>query len=170
VAVRDLVLEIAQAVTVPSRLRRMLMLEGFFESMPVVRGSRAVGALRPVGHDDVGVPVRLFTRGSVGMLDHLDQPVDMRIRSKIMAVNVLVIVPVRHRPMLQVDGLQARRRPVSSSRISRVDAATSSGLAWAIASSSVQGSMTVASSPSKSSRSSASSAMLPPRATTGMPA
>ena len=169
-AVGDLVLEIAQAVTVPSRLRRMLMLEGFLQSMPVVGGGRADGALRPVGHDDVGMTVRVFTGRPVGMLDHLDQPVDMRIRSKIMAVNVLVIVPVRHRPMLQVDGLQARRRPVSSSRISRVDAATSSGLAWAIASSSVQGSTTVASSPSKSSRSSASSPMLPPRATTGMPA
>jgi hypothetical protein len=35
------------------------------------------------------------------VLDHLDEPVDMRIRTKIMAVNVLVIVPVRHRPMLQ---------------------------------------------------------------------
>jgi hypothetical protein len=38
------------------------------------------------------------------MLDHLDEPVHMRIRTKIMAVNVFVIVPVRHRPMLQVDG------------------------------------------------------------------
>jgi hypothetical protein len=170
VAVRDLVLEVAQAVTVPSRLRRMLMLEGFLQSMPVVGGGRAVGALRPVGHDDVGVTVRLFTGRPVGMLDHLDQPVDMRIRAKIMAVNVLVIVPVRHRPMLQVDGVHARRRPVISSRISRVDAATSSGLARVIASSCVPGSTTVASSPSKSCRSSASSAMLPPRATTAMPA
>lgn len=103
-AVRDLVLEIAQAVTVPSRLRRMLMLERFCQSMAVVGGGRAPGALRPIGHDDVGVTVRLFTGRPVGMLDHLDQPVDMRIRTKIMAVKVLVIVPVRHRPMLQVDG------------------------------------------------------------------
>jgi hypothetical protein len=34
------------------------------------------------------------------VLDHLDQPVDVRIRAKVMTVNVLVIVPVRHRPML----------------------------------------------------------------------
>jgi len=92
-AVRDLVLEIAQAVTVASRLGRMLMLEGFFESMPVAGGG-AVGALRPVGHDDVGVTMRLLTGRPVGMLDHLDQPVDVRICTKIVAVNVLVIVPV----------------------------------------------------------------------------
>jgi len=35
VAVRDRVFEIAQAVPVPSR-RWVLMLEGFFQSMPVV--------------------------------------------------------------------------------------------------------------------------------------
>jgi hypothetical protein len=104
VAVRDLVLEIAQAVPVPSRLRRMLMLEWFFESMPVVGGDGAVGALRPVGHDDVGVTVRLFTMRPVRVLDHFDEPVDMRVRTEFVAVNILVIVPVRHRPMLQVDG------------------------------------------------------------------
>ena len=74
-AVRDLVLEIAEAVPVPSRFRRMLMLKGFFQSMPMVGG--AVGTLRPVGHDDVGVTVRLLTGRPVGMLDHLDQPMDM---------------------------------------------------------------------------------------------
>jgi len=88
VAVRDLVLEIAQAVTVPSRLRRMLMLEGFFESMPVVRGGRAVGALRPVGHDDVRVTVRIFTVRPMRVLDHLHEPVGMRIRAEIMPVDV----------------------------------------------------------------------------------
>ena len=101
-AVCYLVLEIAQAVMVTSRLYRVLMLERFFQSMPV--GCGAVGTLRPVGHDDVGVTVRLFTVCPVGMLDHLDEPVHMRIRTKIMAVNVFVIVSVRHRPMLQVDG------------------------------------------------------------------
>jgi len=74
------------------------MLEWFFQSMPVGRG--AIGTLRPVGHDDVGMTVRVFTVRPVGMLDHLDEPVHMRIRTKIMAVNVFVIVPVRHRPML----------------------------------------------------------------------
>jgi hypothetical protein len=38
------------------------------------------------------------------MLDHLDEAVDMRIRAEIMAVDVLVIVPVGHRPMLPVEG------------------------------------------------------------------
>lgn len=99
-AVRGLVLEIAQTVPVPSR-RRVLMLEGFFQSMPVVR--IAVGALGPVRHDDVRVTVRLFTGRPVRMLDDLHQPVDMRIRAKIMMVNVLVIVPVGHSPMLPVD-------------------------------------------------------------------
>jgi hypothetical protein len=34
------------------------------------------------------------------MLDDLHQPVDMRIRAKIVPVDVFVIVPVCHRPML----------------------------------------------------------------------
>jgi hypothetical protein len=95
-------LEIAEAVPVPSRFRRMLMLKGFFQSMAVIGG--AVGALRPVGHDDMRVIMRVFTVCPVGMFDHLDEPVNVRIRTKIVAMNVLVIVPVRHRPMLQVEG------------------------------------------------------------------
>lgn len=63
----------------------------------------AAGALRPVGHDDVRVTVRLITVCSVGVLDHLDEPVGMGILTKIMAVAVLVVVPVRHRPMLPAD-------------------------------------------------------------------
>src|SRR5260370_689372 len=161
-------LEIPQAVSVPWSLRRVVVLEGFLQPMPVVGAT--VGALGPVGHDDVRVTVGLVTAPAVRMLDHLDQPVDMRIRAKIMPVDVLVIVPVRHRAMLPVDAAQTRRRPARSSRINRVDARTSSGRAWAIASSIEQGSTTVASSPSKSSRSSVSSATLPPMATTGMPA
>jgi hypothetical protein len=37
------------------------------------------------------------------VLDDLHQAVDMRILAEVMAVEVLVIVPVRHRPMLPVD-------------------------------------------------------------------
>jgi len=59
-----------------------------------------VGALGPVGHDDVRVTVRVFAVRPVRMLDHLDQPVDMRIGAKVMTVNVLVVVPVWHSPML----------------------------------------------------------------------
>jgi hypothetical protein len=99
VAVGDFVLEIAQAMAVPGRLRRMLMLERFLQPMQVV--CVTIGPLGPVGHDDVGVTVGVFTMCPMRVLDHLDEPVDMRIRTKIMAVNVLVIVPVRHRPMLQ---------------------------------------------------------------------
>jgi hypothetical protein len=69
VAVRDLVLEIAQAVPMTPRLGGVLVLEGFFQAMPVVGG--AVGALGLVGHDDVGVTVRLFTGAAVRMLDDL---------------------------------------------------------------------------------------------------
>ena len=72
--------------------------------MPMVGGGGTAGALRPVGHDDVRVTVGVFTMCPMRVLDHLHEPVDMRIRTKIVAVNVLVIVPVRHRPMLQVDG------------------------------------------------------------------
>ena len=101
VAVGDLMLEIAEPMAVPGRLRRMLMLERFTQPMPVV--CVTIGPLGPVGHDDVGVTVGVFTMRSMRVLDHLDEPVDMRIRTKIVAVNVLVIVPVRHRPMLQGD-------------------------------------------------------------------
>src|SRR5438874_1020456 len=79
---------------------------------------------------------------------------------------VLVIVAVRHAAILGGrGGPYAWRRPVNTSHIRRVAARTSSGRAWAIASSRALGSTTVASSPSKSSRSSVSSAMLPPMAT-----
>lgn len=77
------------------------MFKRFFQPMPVA--GAAVGAFRPVGHDDVGVTVRIVIRPAVRVLDHFDQPVDMRIRAKIMPVDVLVIVPVRHRPMLPVE-------------------------------------------------------------------
>ena len=90
--------EITEPVTVPWNFRRVLVLEGLLQPMPVVGAT--IGALGPVGHDDVGVTVRLLTGRPVRMLDHLDEPVDMRIRAKVMTVNVLVIVPVRHRPML----------------------------------------------------------------------
>ena len=76
----------------------MVVLERFLQPVPVV--SPAIGALGPVGHDDVGVTVRVFTVRPVRVLDHLDEPVRMRIRPEIMSVDVLVIVPVRHRPML----------------------------------------------------------------------
>jgi hypothetical protein len=103
VAVRDLMLEVTQPVAMPLALFRMLMLEGFFQSMPVAgAASRALG---PVGHDDVRVTVRVLavrTVRTVRMLDHLDKPMDMRIGVKVMAVNVFVVVPVRHSPMLAV--------------------------------------------------------------------
>jgi len=98
VAVGDLVLEIAQAVSVPWSLRWVVVLEGLSQPMPMA--SAVIGGLGSVGHDDVGVTVGLFTGPAVRMLDHFDEPVDMRIRAEVMAVNVLVIVPVRHRPML----------------------------------------------------------------------
>ena len=74
------------------------MLERFFQPVPVAGAT--VGALGAVGHDDVRVTVRRFTGSTVRMLDHFDEPMDMRVRAKVMTVNVLVIVPMRHRPML----------------------------------------------------------------------
>jgi hypothetical protein len=100
VAVGDLVLEIAQAMAVLHRLRCVIVLEGLAQPMPVV-GSR-VSTLGPVGHDDVRVTVRLFTGSAVRVLDNLHQPVDMRILAEVMAMQVLLTVPVRHRPMLPV--------------------------------------------------------------------
>lgn len=99
VAVRDLVLEVAKPMSVPWSLRWVVVLEGFPQPVSVV--SPAIDALGPVGHDDVGVTVRVFTVRPVRVLDHLDEPVRMRIRAEIMSVDVLVIVPVRHRPMLR---------------------------------------------------------------------
>ena len=108
-AVRDLVLEIAQAVTVPSGRGRMLMLEGFLQPVSVVCAT--IGALGPVGHDDVRVTVRVFTVRPMRVLDHLDEPVGMRIRAEIMPMDVLVIVPVRHRPMLPAEGRSGQTAP-----------------------------------------------------------
>ena len=99
--VGDLVLEIAEPMAVLGRLRRVVVLKGFLQPMSMV--CITVGPLGPVGHDDVGVTVGVFTMCSMRVLDHLNEPVDMRIHTKIVAVNVLVIVPVRHRPMLQGD-------------------------------------------------------------------
>ena len=96
--VGDLVLEITKRVTVPLCRGRVIVLEWFLQPVPVVGAT--VGALRSVRHDDVGVTVAVVTMRPMCMLDHLDQPVDMRIRAKVMSVNVLVIVPVRHRAML----------------------------------------------------------------------
>ena len=97
-AVGDLMLEIAEPVTVALRLRQVVVLEWFLQ--PVSMVCATIGALGPVGHDDVRVSVRVFTVRPMRVLDHLDEPMDMRIRAKVMTVNVLVIVPVRHRPML----------------------------------------------------------------------
>ena len=77
------------------------MLEGLREPMPMV--ASPVRTLGRVGHDDVGVTVRLLPGGTMRVLDNLHQPVDMRILAEVMAVEVLVVVPVRHRPMLPVD-------------------------------------------------------------------
>jgi hypothetical protein len=76
----------------------VVVLEGLLQSVAMVCAT--IGALRPVGHDDVGVTVTIVTVGAMGVLDHLDEPMDMRVLAKVMTVNVLVIVPVRHRPML----------------------------------------------------------------------
>ena len=100
-AVGDLVLEIAEAMAVPPRLRGVIVLEGLGQPMPVV-GSPVI-TLGPVGHDDVRVTVRLLPGGTVRVLDDLHQAVDMRVLAEVMAVDVFVIVPVRHRPMLPVD-------------------------------------------------------------------
>ena len=99
-AISDLVLKIAEAMAVPPRLRGVIVLERLSQAVPVLS---APGALGPVGHDDVGVTMGLFTGSTVCVLDDLHQAVGMRVLAKLMAVDVLVIVPVRHRPMLPVD-------------------------------------------------------------------
>jgi hypothetical protein len=101
VAVGDFMLEIAQAVSVPWRLRRVVVLEGFLQPVPVL--AAVVGPLGTVGHDDVRVTVRVFTVSAVRVLDHFDEPVDMRVLAEIVAVDVLVFVSVCHRAMLPGD-------------------------------------------------------------------
>ena len=101
VAIGQLVLQIAQAMAVAPGLRGVIVLEGLAQPMPVVRPP--VSTLGPVRHDDVRVIVQLLPGGTVRVRDDLHQAVDMRIIAEVMAVKVLVIVPVRHRPMLPVD-------------------------------------------------------------------
>ena len=74
------------------------MLEWFSQLVPVV--GAAIGARGAVRHDDVRVAVPVVAVRPMRVLDHLDEPVDMRIRAEVMTVNVFVIVAVRHRPML----------------------------------------------------------------------
>jgi len=101
VPVGHLVLEIAQAMPVPPRLQGVIMLEGFREPMPMI--ASPVSTLGWVGHDDVRVTVRLLPGGTVRVLDNLHQAVGMRFLAEVMAMDILVSVPVRHRPMLPVD-------------------------------------------------------------------
>ena len=99
-AVGDLVLKIAEAMAVLPRLRAVIVLERLSQAVPVLS---APGALGPVGHDDVGVAMGLVTRSTVCVLDDFHQAVGMRVLAELMAVDVLVIVPVRHRPMLPAE-------------------------------------------------------------------
>ena len=99
-AVGDLVLKIAQAMAVPPGLRGVIVLEGFAQPMSVVRPP--ISTLGLVGHDDVRMTMRLLPGGTVCVLDDLHQAVDVRILAEVVAVDVLLIVPVRHRPMLPV--------------------------------------------------------------------
>ena len=98
-AVLDLVLEIPQAVPVAPRFGLVLMVEWFFQPVPVM--AAVVGPLGMVGHDDVRVTVRLVP--AVRVLDNLHQPVDMRVLAELVAVDVCVIVAVCHRAMLPGD-------------------------------------------------------------------
>ena len=100
-AVGDLVLKIAQAMAVPPGLRGVIVLEGFAQPMSVVRPP--ISTLGLVGHDDVRMTMRLLPGGTVCVLDDLHQAVDVRILAEVVAVDVLLIVPVRHRPMLPVE-------------------------------------------------------------------
>ncbi len=99
-AVGDLVLEISEAMAVLPRLRGVVVLEGLAQPVPVLR---PCGPLGPVGHDDVCVTMGLINGSTVSVLDDLHQAVGMRVLAEVMVVDVLLIVPVRHRPMLPVD-------------------------------------------------------------------
>ena len=74
-AVGDLVLKIAEAMAVPPRLRGVIVLEGLAQPMSVVRPP--LSTLGLVGHDDVGVTMRLLPGGTVCVLDDLHQAVNM---------------------------------------------------------------------------------------------
>src|ERR1700693_752969 len=147
----------------------MVVLERRLQPMTVLR--LFAGALGRRSHDDVCVVVAIVAMSTVRMLDDLDEAVPVGRRIEAVTVEVLVIVAVRHAAILGARaGHNRRRRPVNTSHIRRVAARPRRGRAWAMASSSEPGSTTVASSASNSSRSSVSSARLPPVATTGMPA
>src|SRR6267143_5065184 len=138
----------------------MVVLERRLQPVTVLRC--LPGALSRRRHDDVRVVVAVIAMGAVRVLDHLDEAVPVGRGIEGVTMKVLVIVAVRHAAILGGrGGPYGRRRPVNTSHINRLAARTSSGRARAIASSSEPGSTTVASSPSKSSRSSISSATLP---------
>lgn len=98
VAITFFVLDLPKLVTVPRILRGMVVLEGCLQPMPVRRC--LTGALGGCGHDDVRMAVAIVAVSPVGMLDHLDEAVPVGRRVEGVTVEVLVIVAVRHPPIL----------------------------------------------------------------------
>src|SRR5256885_11838122 len=89
-------------MAVPPGLRSMIMLEGLAQPMSVVRPP--ISRLRPVGHDDVRVTMRLLPGGTVCVLDDLHQAVDVRILAEVVAVGALLTLAARHTPTVTVAG------------------------------------------------------------------
>ena len=93
-AIGCVVLEVAERMTMRRGGGWVFVLERRLQ--PVTMAAFAPGRFRARRHHDMGVAVAVAAMGAMGVLDHLEQPVDVRFRFMLVSVLVLVIVPVGH--------------------------------------------------------------------------
>jgi hypothetical protein len=94
VAIGSVVLEVAERMTMRRTGGWVLVLERRLQ--PVTMAAFAAGRFGARRHHDMGVAVAVAAMGAMGVLDHLEQPVDVRFSLMLVAVLVFVIVPVGH--------------------------------------------------------------------------
>jgi hypothetical protein len=94
VAIGCVVLEVAERMTMRRAGGWVFVLEGRLQ--PVTMAAFAADRFRARRHHDMGVAVAVAAMGAMAVLDHLEQPVDVRFRLMLVSVLVLVVVPVRH--------------------------------------------------------------------------
>jgi hypothetical protein len=87
-------LEVAERMTMRRAGGWVFMLERRLQ--PVTMAAFVPDRFRARRHHDVGVAVAVAAMGAMGVLDHLEQPVDVQFSLMLVAVLVFVVVPVGH--------------------------------------------------------------------------
>jgi hypothetical protein len=94
VAIRVMVFEVPERMTMRGAAGRVIVLERRLQAMAMV--TFVLGRLRRRRHHDMGVNVAVGTVGAMRVLDDLEEPVHVGFRIMVMTVLILVIVPMRH--------------------------------------------------------------------------